>query len=88
MGDGTLVSVADYRRACPSGSGLAPPQDNLHEDSLDVGPRFGGEGIADRIPPTHGASFGTRMPAPDPEGDDRGVVRLIELQVPLGTHTG
>ncbi len=28
------------------------------------------------------------MPAPDADGNDRGGVRLIELQVPLGTHTG
>ena len=28
------------------------------------------------------------MPAPDADGNDRGGVRLIELEVPLGTHTG
>ena len=28
------------------------------------------------------------MPAPDADGNDRGGVRLVELQAPLGTHTG
>jgi hypothetical protein len=28
------------------------------------------------------------VPAPDADGNDRGGVRLVELQVPLGTHTG
>ena len=88
VGDGTLLTVADYRNAFPKGIGLTPPQDNLHEDRLDFGPRFDGEGIADHVPPTHGAAFATRVPAPDSDGNDRGGVRLIELQVPLGTHTG
>jgi hypothetical protein len=36
----------------------------------------------------HGPAYETRVPAPDADGNDRGGVRLIELQVPLGTHTG
>jgi hypothetical protein len=28
------------------------------------------------------------VPAPDEDGNDRGGVRLVELQAPLGTHTG
>jgi hypothetical protein len=46
------------------------------------------EGIADHVPPVQGLPFETRVPAPDADGNDRGGVRLIELQVPLGTHTG
>jgi hypothetical protein len=33
-------------------------------------------------------AFETRVPAPDADGNDRGGVRLVELQAPLGTHTG
>lgn len=88
IADGTLVSVAQYRATFPKGIGISPPEDNLHEARLDFGPRFAGQGIADRVPPVHGVSFGTRVPAPDADGNDRGGVRLIALEVPLGTHTG
>ena len=77
-----------YRDRFPKGLSLVPPEQNLHEPRLDFGPRFTAQGIADRIPPGHGAAFQTRVPAPDADGNDRGGVRLIELEVPLGTHTG
>jgi hypothetical protein len=88
LADGTLESVAAYRAAFPKGVGLTPPEQNLAEPRLDFGPRFAGDGIADTVPPGHGPAFGTRVPAPDADGNDRGGVRLIELRVPLGTHTG
>jgi hypothetical protein len=88
VGDGTLISVADYRAAFPKGVGIAPPEDNLHADRLIFGQRFERDGIADYIPPIHGRTYGSRVPAPDADGNDRGGVRLVELEVPLGTHTG
>jgi hypothetical protein len=84
----TLISVAAYRAAFPRGIRLSPPDENLREPHLDFGPRFAGQGIADNVPPLQGAPFETRVPAPDADGNDRGGVRFIELQVPLGTHTG
>jgi hypothetical protein len=86
--EGTLMSVEAYRAAFPNGIGLSPPNENLREPRLDFGPRFVSEGIADHVPPVQGPPFETRVPAPDADGNDRGGVRLIELQVPLGTHTG
>ena len=86
--EGTLMSVEAYRAAFPKGIGLSPPNENLREPRLDFGPRFVSEGIADHVPPVQGPPFETRVPAPDADGNDRGGVRLIELQVPLGTHTG
>jgi hypothetical protein len=88
LSDGTLMTVPVYRARFPKGIGIAPPDDNLHEAHLDFGPRFASDGIADTIPPLHGAAFGTRVPAPDADGNDEGGVRPIELRVPLGTHTG
>ncbi len=85
---GTLMSADAYRAAFPRGLGLSPPDRNLREPRLDFGPRFATEGIADQVPPLSGPEFGTRVPAPDADGNDRGGVRLIEMQVPLGTHTG
>ena len=88
IADVTLISVADYRAAFPQGIGIVPPEDNLHEDRLMFGERFAREGIADYIPPIHGRAFNTLVPAPDADGNDKGGVRLVELEVPLGTHTG
>jgi Alpha/beta hydrolase domain len=86
--EGTLMSVDAYRAAFPRGIGLTPPDENLREPRLDFGPRFASEGIADHVPPRQGRPFETRVPGPDADGNDRGGVRLVELQVPLGTHTG
>jgi hypothetical protein len=88
LGDGTLVTVAAYRAAFPTSVGLAPPEQNLREPRLDFGPRFRGQGVASRVPPQHGPAYETRVPTADADGNDRGGVRLVELQVPLGTHTG
>ena len=88
IGDGTLVTVAAYRSTFPRGIGLTPPDGNLREPRLDFGPDFAQSGVAAWIPPRHGPAFETRVPAPDADGNDRGGVRLLELQVPLGTHTG
>jgi hypothetical protein len=88
ISDGTLVTVAAYRAAFPASAGIAPPEENLREPRLDFGADFAQQGIASRVPPTHGPAYETRVPGPDADGNDRGGVRLIELQVPLGTHTG
>ncbi len=88
VADGTLVSVDAYRAAFPKTLPIAPPAQNLAEPRLDFGPGFAKDGVAERVPPAHGVSYGSRVPAPDADGNDRGGVRMVELQVPLGTHTG
>jgi hypothetical protein len=88
ISDGTLVTVAAYRAAFPKRAGLVPPEQNLREARLDFGPAFHDQGVASRVPPKHGPAYETRVPAPDADGNDRGGVRLVELRVPLGTHTG
>ena len=75
-------------RPFPGPSAITPPMQNWHEPRLDFGPRFDAEGIADKVPPVHGKPFGTKVPAPDADGNDRGGVRMVELMTPLGTHTG
>lgn len=84
----SLGTVAAYRTAFPAGLALQPPEVHLREPRLDHGPRFERQGIADRVPPRQGAAFETRVPLPDADGNDLGGVRLLELTVPLGTHTG
>lgn len=88
LSDGTLVTVAAYRAAFPTGIGISPPQENLREPRLDFGAAFAEQGIATLVPPRLGPAYETRVPSSDADGNDRGGVRLIELQIPLGTHTG
>ncbi|HEX5344866.1 MAG TPA: alpha/beta hydrolase domain-containing protein [Duganella sp.] len=88
LAGGTLTTVADYRAIFPKGFGLTPPEQNLREPRLDFGRRFATQGIADVVPPKHGDDYETRVPTPDADGNDKGGVRLVELQAPLGTHTG
>jgi hypothetical protein len=87
IGDGTLVTVEAYRAAFPRLS-ITPPMQALAEPRLDFGSGFPATGVEDVVPPGHGVPFGTRVPSPDADGNDRAGVRMIELQVPIGTHTG
>jgi hypothetical protein len=48
---GTLISVAEYRKAFPKLSGLNLPETNLRPPRLDLGPRFARAGIVDFVPP-------------------------------------
>lgn len=88
LADGTLIDVDTYRARFSAGFGLVPPAHNLREPRLLFGAGFERDGVARIAPPLHGADFETRVPAADADGNDRGGVRLIELVVPLGTHTG
>ncbi len=88
ISDGSLITVEAYDKAFPSAIGLTPPTQNLREPRLDFGPNFVKFGIADHAPPEEGPAYETRVPAPDADGNDRGGVRPLELEVPLGTHTG
>jgi hypothetical protein len=88
IAEGTLGSVEEYRARFPAIPGLTLPDGNLQPPRLDLGPRFGGKGIADRQPPDFGPPFVTRVPLPDPDGNDLGGIRMPEIVAPLGTYTG
>ncbi len=88
LADGTLGSVAEYRRDFPAIPGLRLPSRNLQPPRLDLGPRFATQGIADKQPPDFGPPFITSVPLPDADGNDRGGIRLPAVSVPLGTYTG
>ncbi len=90
LADGTLESTAAYRATFPQGAGVRA----AGAEPARAAPGFrtplrGARRIADKVPPVHGGkAFETRVPAPDADGNDRGGVRMVELRVPLGTHTG
>jgi hypothetical protein len=54
---------------------------------LDLGAEFAATGVI-REPPRVGAPYRVLVPQVDADGNDRGGVPLLEVAVPLGTHTG
>ncbi len=88
IADGTLVDLDTWRRSFPKTPGVGLPEDYYRPCRLDFGPRFRSEGIADVVPPAVGQTFGTLIPAVDADGNDRAGIRLPDVAVPLGTHTG
>jgi hypothetical protein len=85
---GELVTATAYRERFPHVPGVRLPQGNLQPPRLDLGPRFREEGIIETQPPGFGPGYVTLVPAPDPDGNDQGGVRLPDVAVPLGTYTG
>src|ERR1043166_1225681 len=88
IADGTLISVAAYKESFPHIPGVRLPEGNLRPPRLDLGPRFAGERIADRVPPAAGPPFEALVPRPNADGLDEGGITLPEVQVPLGTRMG
>ncbi len=84
----TLVPLSIYNDRFPGGAFLRRPESHLMPPRLDHGARFETDGIADRVPPRHGPPFVTLVPAPDKDGIDVAGIRLPDIDVPLGTHTG
>ncbi len=85
---GELVTAAAYAAAFPKIPGVLLPKGNLEPPRLDLGPRFKTMGVIDRQPPLFGPAYVTLVPAPDADGNDKGGIRLPDVAVPLGAHTG
>ncbi len=86
--DDTLITLDAYHERFPDAPFLRAPSDYLRPPRLDLGPRFESDGIVDRVPPVRGAPYTTLVPAPDTDGMDIAGIRLPDIDVPLGTHTG
>lgn len=86
VADGTLTNLSGYLELAPTVPGLRRPQDYLKPARLDLGPRFASAGIADIQPPKVGAAYGTLVPTPDQDGNDRAGLRPPELTAPVGSY--
>jgi hypothetical protein len=84
----TLVPLEAVVAAFPKLPWLNLPSRSYQPLRLDFGPRFLTEGIADEIPPQVGAPFRALLPTVDVDGNEVAGIRLPEIEVPLGTHTG
>lgn len=87
LADGTLVDVAAYASAFPGFAVLQPPPAAFQPALLDLGVQFALAGIA-QMPATMGPRYAGLVPAPDADGNDRGMILLPEIGAPLGTYLG
>ena len=88
LDDGTAVSQAAYLAGIPAVPGRSRPDcDRLWRvRELDVGPQAP-LGIA-AYPVREGREYPHLVPAADADGNDLAGIRLPDLTVPVGTHTG
>ena len=86
---GTLVSLADARRAFPKVPGVTFPSVMNELERLDFGPGFRSEGgrLAP-APPKVGPSYRVFVPKPNEDGMNVAGVRPLEIRAGVGTHTG
>jgi hypothetical protein len=85
IADGTLVPVGKW--TFPRIPGVNTPHEVCLAYHLDFGSQWKA-GIISNEPPKVGRPFAVLVPQTDADGNDRGGVRLPELQVPLATYTG
>ena len=89
VSNGTLVSLAEARRAFPAVPGVTFPPVLNQLNLLDFGPSFGSTGgRLSVLPPLAGAQYAVLVPRPDADGIDVAGVRQLETAVPLATLTG
>lgn len=79
--------VAKEALAFPYLKGLRAPSVIHHAYQVDYGPRWEGEGIVDKQPPTLGYAYPTLVPQVDNRGNELGGIRNVEIRVPLATFT-
>ena len=89
LADGTLVhweAEASGWRPLP---GVAYPTVIQQPELLDYGAAFERHRRIDRHPPVRtGQRYGVRVPAVDVDNNERGVLRLPRVEVPVATFTG
>lgn len=84
--NGTLVSreKADWRPL----PGIRFPEVMQQAEWLDYGPHFHTKGQIDFHPPKRRGVYGVLVPNCDDDNNDRGMLQLPAIAVPVGTYTG
>jgi hypothetical protein len=88
LDDATAVSRGAYLNATPAvpGRSVPDPARLWRVREIDLGPN-GEHGIA-AYPVKEGREYPCLVPAADSDGNDLAGIRLPDLTVPVGTHTG
>ena len=87
LDDGTAVPPSAVKAAFAAFPGVGWPARLPGLVQQDFGPEVS-HGVAATLPPALGAPYRFLVPAVDSDGNEVSGVRLPDLTVPLGTHTG
>ena len=89
VADGTLVDWEADASGWHPLPGVAYPTVIQQPELLDYGPAFEPHRRIDHHPPLRtGQRYGVRVPAVDVDNNERGVLRLPRVEVPVATYTG
>jgi hypothetical protein len=89
VADGTLVHWEAGASGWHPLPGVAYPTVIQQPELLDYGPAFEQHRRIDRHPPVRtGKRYGVLVPAVDVDNNERGVLRLPRVEVPVATYTG
>ncbi len=89
IADGTLLPWPERLVGWRSLPGVTYPTVIQQPEHLDYGSAFETQRRIDHHPPTRsGRRYGVRVPALDDDNNERGVLRLPRVAVPVATYTG
>ena len=86
IGKGELVALKDVR--FPAAPSLPLPSYMPQVWRMDLGPTYAGSRVIALEPPGLGPPYRILVPQVNADGNDVSGIRLPEVAVPLGTHTG
>jgi hypothetical protein len=88
IAEGTLVDWRQAATGFPALPGVRYPEVIQRPAALDLGPHYRDRKIITVEPPRLLGQYRVLVPATDADGNDRGTLAPLEVQVPLATYTG
>jgi acetyl esterase/lipase len=85
--EGTLVPLDTVKKKFPAIPEIELPRDIHRAYRMNYGPRWETDGVITRHPPQVGKPFTVLVPDVDGDGNDRGGIRIPQIEVPLATYT-
>jgi len=88
ISDGTLVGWEEARSGWPAVPGVKYPTVIQQPECLDYGPEFAIKRRLTRLPPDRKGSYTVLVPSYGPDGNERGMLQVPSVAVPIGSFTG
>jgi acetyl esterase/lipase len=85
--EGTLVPLETVQKKFPAIPEVELPTDVHRAYRMDYGPNWREGGIITEHPPKVGQAFPVLVPDVDEDGNERGGIRIPQLEVPVATYT-
>ncbi len=87
LDEGTLVPFEAVKEKFPAVPNVLTPRDIHLAYRMDYGPDWHSQGIISEHPPKLGEPFPAFVPDIDEDGNERGGIRIPQLEVPVATYT-